>query len=193
MVEAYTYAQLGEAASLINLPEEAPEHGTHDVERESLQQRKRVVESCIADLEARRATITQKPYKRTLIGPRVSSYMSGEIRRIHVDATLREAGRLLREWNVGSLLVEDGHDYVGIITETELSRELAVVGLVPSKATVRTCMRGPIMTIKSFAPIIEVVKLMKEKGTRHVAVTENRMIIGVVSVSDVLRYYSGVV
>jgi len=34
---------------------------------------------------------------------------------------------------------------------------------------------------------------MKEKGTRHLAVTESHRIVGVLSVSDIIRYYSGVV
>ena len=57
MMEAYAYAQLGEAGGLINLPEEAQGPGEQDAERLSLHQRERVLERCIAELEARR---TQK-------------------------------------------------------------------------------------------------------------------------------------
>src|SRR5574341_1824506 len=49
-LEAYYYAKTGEAAIL---PEEAQESGTHDVERESLQQRRQVLESCLSGLEMR--------------------------------------------------------------------------------------------------------------------------------------------
>ncbi|MDQ1291515.1 MAG: hypothetical protein QG615_1323, partial [Nitrospirota bacterium] len=52
-LEAYQYAKLGEAAIL---PEEAQEAGTHNVDRESLHQRKQVLESCLAQLELRKAT-----------------------------------------------------------------------------------------------------------------------------------------
>jgi hypothetical protein len=54
LLEAYQYAKLGEAAGLVNLPEEAQENGAQDVHGESLQQRKRVLESCISQLEALR-------------------------------------------------------------------------------------------------------------------------------------------
>src|SRR4051794_37703912 len=50
-VEAYLYAKNGESALL---PEEAQENGTHNVERESLQQRRQVLEGCLADLQLRR-------------------------------------------------------------------------------------------------------------------------------------------
>ncbi len=54
MMETYSYAQLGEAGGLINLPEEAQGPGEQDTERLSLHQRERVLERCIAELEARR-------------------------------------------------------------------------------------------------------------------------------------------
>ena len=60
MMEAYTYAQLGEAGGLINLPEEAQGPGEQDTERQSLHQRERVIERCIAELEVRRTRLTNK-------------------------------------------------------------------------------------------------------------------------------------
>ena len=44
LLEAYEYAKLGEAASMVNLPEEAQESGARNVYRESLHQRKRILE-----------------------------------------------------------------------------------------------------------------------------------------------------
>lgn len=52
VLEAYVYAQTGEAAGWINLPEEAQEEGVQDVAQESLQQRKRVLERGVAELKA---------------------------------------------------------------------------------------------------------------------------------------------
>src|SRR5881296_4271295 len=56
LLEAYEYAKLGEAASLVNAPEEAQESGAHNIPREALHQRKRVLESCISELETLRAS-----------------------------------------------------------------------------------------------------------------------------------------
>jgi CBS domain-containing protein len=54
-------------------------------------------------------------------------------------------------------------------------------------------MRTPVVVIEGNRPIIEAVRLMKEQATRHLAVTQDGQIIGVISVSNILRYYSGVV
>jgi CBS domain-containing protein len=197
MAEAYAYAQLGEAAGLVNFPDEAPEGGagTRDTDRERLNQRKRVLESCIGELEARRAAGAERKDKdpNLLIGPQVAEYMTPEIRSVHVDVTLKEAGRRMQEWRIGSLLVADGRYYVGVITDTDLARDVVARGLDPSSTPVKACMRKPPITIEGSQPIIEAVRLMKDKATRHLAVTQDGTIVGLISVSNILRYYSGVV
>jgi CBS domain-containing protein len=196
LVEAYAYAQVGEAGGLVNFPDEAPEGGTgaRDVERESLNQRKRVLESCIAELEARRAAMAKRGIvpSDALIGPQVADFMSTEVRNIHSNASLKEASQLMQNWKVGSLIVTDHRNYVGVITETDLAREVVGKGIDPT-APVKQCMSTPPVTVESTQPIIDAVRLMKDKATRHLAVTEDGAIIGVISVSNILQYYSGVV
>ncbi len=98
----------------------------------------------------------------------------------------------MQDLKVGSLLVDSGDEFVGTITESELSREVVANGIDPATTTVKTCMREPIITLESSDPIVEAVKLMKDKATRHLSVTESGKVVGLISVSDVLRYYSGV-
>jgi len=194
MVEAYQYAKLAEASSLVNLPEEAQESGAQDLDRESLQQRKRVLESCISELEACRPGVSSRPSgnSKSAIGPRVADYMSSDLRSVHLDATIKQAARLLQKWKVGSLLVDDGLRYIGIITDTDLSRKAVARGLDPNATCVRICMSKPVITVEDSELLTDAVRLMKDKAIRHLAVTEDRTIIGVLSLSDVLRYYSGI-
>ncbi len=195
LLEAYEYAELGEAAGLVNMTDEAPEGTGMDSQRQSLLQRSRVLESCVSELEARRAAEPKKRKigRQALIGPQVSEHMSPEIRSLHQDASLREAGQLMQQWKMGSLLVADGQSYVGFITDSALAREVVAKGLNPNTTAVKTCMRTPLVAIEGDRPIIEAVRLMKEQATRHLAVTQDGAIIGVISVSNILRYYSGVV
>jgi len=194
LVEAYEYAKVGEAAGLVNLPEEAQEAGAQDMERESLQQRKRVLESAISELESHRkdgAKPARKPVKG-MATVRVAEYMSPEVRSIDASATIKDAGRLLQKLKVGSLLVDDNRRYIGIITDTDLSRKAVARGLDPNTTAIKTCMSKPVLTIEDDEPLEAAVKLMKDSGVRHLAVTEDRTIIGVLSVSDLLRYYSNI-
>lgn len=192
LLDTYDYAQLGEAAGLMNLPEGAPEGTTHQSQRETVRQRQRVLESGIADLEARRASLSQESKKQKGAGPNVSEYMAKTVRSVSLDATLQEVGQCLQKWKIGSVLVQSGDEFLGYITETELTREVVASGTDPVTTTVKTCMREPLITIETSDPIVEAVRLMKEKATRHLAVTESNRIVGVVSVSDIIRYYSGI-
>ena len=192
MLEAYEYAELGEAGGLVNLTDEAPEGVTVDDARENLRQRQRVLESCIAEVEARRAQSNSRTPTKKVVGPRVSDFMSKSIKSVSQDATLREAAKMFRDLKIGSLLVQSGDEFIGSITETELTREVVANGIDPATTTVKTCMREPIITLESSDTIVEAVRAMKDKATRHVAVAESDKIVGLISVSDILRYYSGV-
>lgn len=195
LVDAYQYAQLGEAAGLVNMTEEAPESIGLDTERQSLMQRSRVLESCVSELEARRAADPNSLQSGThmLTGPQVAEHMSPELRSVPHTATLREAGRLMQKWKTGSLLVTDRETYVGFITDSLLARDVVANGLDANTTSVQSCVRKPLVAIPGDRPLIEAVRLMKEQATRHLAVAQDGEIIGVISVSNILRYYSGVV
>jgi CBS domain-containing protein len=193
LLHAYEYAELGEAAGLVNMTEEAPEGTDMDSERQSLLQRGRVLESCVAELEARRSAEPKKAKIRsTLIGPQIAEHMSTEIRSVPQDASLQKAGQLMQQWKLGSLLVTNSHSYAGIITDSALTRDVVAKGLDPNVTLVKTCMRTPVVAIEGSRPIIDAVRMMKEQSTRHLAVTQDGAIIGVISVSNILRYYSGI-
>ena len=194
LLHAYEYAEVGEAAGLVNMTDEAPEGTGMDSQRQSLLQRGRVLESCVAELEARRSAEPKKAkIGRTLTGPQVAEHMSLEIRNVSQDTSLREAGQQMQQWKLGSLLVTDRQSYVGYITDSILAREVVAKGLDPNTTVVKTCMRTPVVAIEGDRPIIDAVRMMKEQATRHLAVTQDGAIIGVISVRNVLRYYSGVV
>ena len=178
------------------LPEEAQESGTHNVERESLHQRKQVLESCLANLELKKAARTGRARLRTvgdlLDGLTVADFMSSEVRSVHRAASIKEAGRLLQKWKVGSLLVDDGSRYIGILTDTDLSRKAVAKGLDPNTTTVTLCMSKSVVTIEDSEPLMEAITIMKEEGIRHLPVTEDGTIVGLLSVADLLRAYEEV-
>lgn len=181
--EAYFFAKTGESALL---PEEAQESGTLDVERASLQQRRQVLESCLADLELRRrlqATRKGKGEDQTL----VEEYMSHEVRSIHKEATIKQAGQALQKYKIGSLIVDDGSRYIGILTESDLTRRAVAKGLDPNATSVEACMSRSLVTIEEDESLADARSLMKKHGIRHLPVTADATIIGVLSVSDLLR------
>jgi CBS domain-containing protein len=185
--EAYVYAKTGESALL---PEEAQETGVHDVERESLHQRRQVLESCLADLEMRSRILASRlgsqkdgREERTL----VRHYTSYDVRSIARTSTIKEVGKTFQKYRIDALIVDDGSRYIGIITDSDLSRKAVAKGLDPNTTTVASCMSRSIVTIEEDEPLADALALMKKHVIRHIPVTADGTIIGVLSASDLLR------
>jgi CBS domain-containing protein len=120
----------------------------------------------------------------------VGELMSREIRTVASDASLREAGRLMDKFNVGSLLVVGGGQYIGILTDTDLARKGLAKGVDPEKDRVQSLMSSPIITIDCHRLVEDARALMKGKGIRHLPVTDEGKIVGIISLGDLIRYYA---
>jgi len=78
------------------MTDEAPEGTGMDSQRQSLLQRGRVLESCVAELEARRsAGPTKAKIEPTPIGPQIAEHMSTEVRSVSQADSLRRAWQLM--------------------------------------------------------------------------------------------------
>ena len=115
--------------------------------------------------------------------------MHGDIVAINVEASLREASQLMNEKGVGALLVKEGQDYVGIISEKRLSREGIAKGLSMETTPVRTIMRQNMITIEFDQSVTDAREIMKTNGVRHLVVKEGNRTVGIITLSDLIRYY----
>jgi CBS domain-containing protein len=122
--------------------------------------------------------------------PTVREYMHENVLTIPADATLKEVGQSLLDNQVSALLVKEGDEYLGIISDKRLAREGLAQGLPPETTRVRTIMRQKLLTIESDQPVREAQAMMKANGVRHLVVTESGKIIGIVSISDLIRFYT---
>lgn len=116
--------------------------------------------------------------------------MNADIASIGVEATLQEASRAFTEKRVGALLVKEGQDYIGIISETRLSREGVAKGLNVQTESVRSIMRADLITVESDQTVNEAREIMKANGVRHLIVKEKGKIVGIITLSDLIRYYA---
>lgn len=123
----------------------------------------------------------------------VADHMSRSIKSVRAEATLQEASRLMATFNIGSLLVTKDGQYMGILTDTDLARKGMAQGINPETASVQSLMSSPIISIESHKTVEEAHILMKGKGGegfRHLVVRESGKIVGIVSLSDLIRYYA---
>ena len=120
----------------------------------------------------------------------IGNYMSSPVKSIDSELTVQEAAQQMHATNVGAVLVRIYDKYVGILTETDLSRKIVAKGLNPETTMVSSVMTKPILSMDRYMPIQEAEEFMKKKNIRHLAVTEEDKIVGILSVKDLVSCYS---
>jgi signal-transduction protein with cAMP-binding, CBS, and nucleotidyltransferase domain len=120
----------------------------------------------------------------------IGDYMNAPVFSIDHDSTAQEAALYMHASNIGSLLVKEFDNYVGIVTETDLSRKVVGKGLNPECTQVVEIMTQPVLTIDRFLPVEEANLYMYKNKIRHLAVTEEDKIVGMLSVKDLVAYYA---
>ncbi|GJL79115.1 MAG: histidine kinase [Nitrospinaceae bacterium] len=120
----------------------------------------------------------------------IGDYMSSPIFSVDHDSSVQEAAQTMHSSNVGSVLVKEYDDYVGIVTETDLSRKVVSKGLDPETTKVTKIMTKPLQTMDRFFPVEEANQFMHKNKIRHLAITENEKVVGMLSVKDLVGYYA---
>jgi CBS domain-containing protein len=110
-----------------------------------------------------------------------------EVFAIPPDATVYDALTSMAEHNTGALLVMNGEDMVGIVSERDCVRKVELMGRHVKETTVGDIMTGEVITVNCDQPLEECMSLMLEKGIRHLPVYDRDKLMGFVSVRDVLR------
>jgi CBS domain-containing protein len=115
---------------------------------------------------------------------------SGEVLKIEASATVYDALVKLVEANVGSILVTEGGEVVGIMTERDYLRKIAVLGRTSHETTVREIMSSPLVCVTPETPIEEAMAIMTDRRIRHLPVAQGDDIVGIVSIGDVVKFQS---
>jgi CBS domain-containing protein len=114
---------------------------------------------------------------------RISDVMTQSVVTAETGDTLRFVGELMRDRNVGSVVICDGDRPVGVITDRDLA--LAVVAdRVDPEETARSCASQPIVTGQVEMDIEEAVALMIQHRIRRLPVTEDDLLVGIVTIDD---------
>jgi len=120
----------------------------------------------------------------------IGDYMASPVMRIASETSAQEAAVLMEANHIGSLIVEEYGDDIGIVTEKDFAKRIIAKGLDPEKTLVTAIMTKPILTMDRYLPVEQANKFMYEKKIRHLAVTEEDKIIGILSMKDLVSYYS---
>jgi CBS domain-containing protein len=115
----------------------------------------------------------------------------GKLWSIHPDATVFDAIAKMAEKDIGSLLVMDGAEFVGIITERHYARNVVLKGKTSPAMPVRDIMETRVVIARPEQSVEQCMTLMSEKRVRHLPVFEGEKPIGIISIGDLVKSIIG--
>ena len=110
-----------------------------------------------------------------------------KVQSIDPNENVYEALRQMDEHGIGALLVMEGNKPIGLFSERDYARKLALRGLRSRETAVKTIMSSPVLTISPDASVQQALSMMTEKFIRHLPVVDGSGVIGMVSIGDLVK------
>ncbi|MCB0166496.1 MAG: CBS domain-containing protein [Anaerolineae bacterium] len=102
------------------------------------------------------------------------------------EATIYDALRLMADKNIGAVLVMDGDNLSGIFSERDYARSITL-NKSPHEVRVKELMSAKVVTITRDKTIENCMELMTNQRIRHLPVLDQKRVIGVISIGDVVK------
>lgn len=103
------------------------------------------------------------------------------------DASVYEAVKLMAEKEIGALVVMEEGRPVGLISERDYARKLVLEGRASRDTPVRDVMTTRVMAVRPTQTVEECMALMTDKRFRHLPVTADGELLGIVSIGDLVK------
>ncbi len=112
---------------------------------------------------------------------------------INPDASAAEAAGVMRDRELGSLLVVSGQKPVGIVTEKDLLTKIVAENRLASDVIVSDIMSSPVVTIGPYQEILDAAKTMADLNIRRLAVVDDDTLVGLVTENDILKVWPALI
>lgn len=107
------------------------------------------------------------------------------------DTSVYDALREMSDANVGALLVMEGGKLAGIVSERDYARKVILMGRASSDTPVRAIMSNKVICATPDQTVEECMTMMTAKAIRHLPVLENKSVVGIVSIGDLVKAIIG--
>ena len=109
------------------------------------------------------------------------------VHSIGPDATVFDALKVMADHDIGSLVVLENGRLVGIITERHYAREIVLKGKTSPTTRVQDIMSRKVICARPEQSVEEGMAVMTARTVRHLPVLEDRQVVGLVSIGDMVR------
>ena len=109
------------------------------------------------------------------------------VHTIDPAASVFEAVRLMAQQNIGSLVVVEHDQVVGIVTERDYARKVALMARASRDTLARDIMTSPVMYVQPRQTSAQCMALMTENRLRHLPVMDGGKLVGLISIGDLVK------
>src|SRR6476619_6937547 len=109
------------------------------------------------------------------------------VHAITPGASVFDAVKLMSEKNIGALLVMEGEEVAGIITERDYARKIVLMSRSSKQTPVREIMTSAVMYVSPDQTSEECMVLMTENRLRHLPVIDGGRLLGIISIGDLVK------
>ncbi len=120
---------------------------------------------------------------------RIDQFMEESVLSVKPEASVTDAAKFMLENKVGALLVYDGRKYLGIVTAVDLSHKVLARELDPAQTNIASIMSRPLVTLDRAKTMMDAYRCMHQNNIRHLAITDNKKMVGILSIKDFANYY----
>ena len=104
------------------------------------------------------------------------------------DTTVYSAVKMMADKDVGALLVMDGNQFVGMISERDYARKIILMGRSSKDTLVSEILTEPLITISPECSVDEAMRLITTNRIRHLPVVCDGIVHGVISIGDLVQW-----
>jgi len=121
------------------------------------------------------------------MGQQVKEVMTTGPITLDRDASLVEAARVMRDRGIGDVIVVEGEDAEGIVTDRDIVIRGVAEGVDPRTTRLGQVVSGDLTSVAPDDPVERAIELMREKAVRRLPVLESGKPVGVVSLGDLAK------
>ncbi len=103
------------------------------------------------------------------------------------DTSVLDAIKLMAEKGIGSLVVLDGEELAGIVTERDYARKVIIKGRASESTPVGDIMTAEVLTTSPDSTVDKCMAMMTSKKCRHLPVVEDGAVVAMISIGDLVQ------
>jgi CBS domain-containing protein len=114
----------------------------------------------------------------------IQDVMTPNPRTVGTEFPLRQAAEIMRDQDVGSVVVTEGDDVCGIVTDRDIAVRAVAAGRDPNETKVAEVCNRDVVSLSPDQSIDDAIRLMRDENIRRLPVLEGGKAVGIVSLGD---------